>query len=213
MTDDLQHCPACQEEYVAGVAACVECGGALQPGPLERRPTRGRARSSPGAASAADPAPPPDRLLVQLPGLQAHHMARALLREGIRCRAECAGGAKLYLPDQPPVEPLAVTLPVSLYVDDDHYDAAQEILEAPLDEDTIGDQWAESEIEATAEEGDDDESIALPMAPSPPPAGAAETVLGDDPPDDDAPAAESTTLRTVVLIVLAAIVLLFVFGR
>jgi hypothetical protein len=211
MSDDLQHCASCQEEYVAGVSACVECGGPLQAGPLERR-GRGRQRTGSEQTAAADAAPP-TRLLAQLPGLQAHHTARALLREGIRCRAECVGHVKLYLPDQPPIEALAVTQPVSLYVDDRNFETAQQILEAPVDEDAIGDQWAENDIEATEEEEVDDATIALPMASSPAPAGAAETVLGDDPPDDDAPAAESTTLRTVVLIVLAGIVLLFLFGR
>jgi len=202
MTDDLQHCPACQEEYVAGVAACVECGGALQPGALDR--TRPRARSAHAGQLAGDPgAASPDRLLARLAGAQADLAVRALLLEGIDCRVECAGIVKTYAAGAPPAEPFAVTLPVTVYVGESQHDTAQEILASLSSEDVIGDQWSAAELEAepaSAEEGD-----------------AGDAPAGDQPASDepipDAPVAEGTSLRTVLLIVIAAIVLLFLFGR
>src|SRR5690242_21700231 len=119
MASELQHCPACDEEYVAGVATCVECGGPLQPGPLARLEQRARTLTRADAsADAGGGTPRPMRLLAEIPGLQADHAVRALLLEGIACRVECQGVGKTYEPDQPPAEPFAITLPVSIYVTD-----------------------------------------------------------------------------------------------
>jgi hypothetical protein len=205
MASELQHCPACDEEYVAGVATCVECGGPLQPGPLARLEERTRALTGADASTGAGGgAPRPTRLLAEIPGLQADHAVRALLLEGIACRVECQGVGKTYEPDQPPAEPFAVTLPVSIYVSDAQFDAAHEVLNSFEPGDVIGDQWSNSEAEAAplAEAESSLEPVAdrEPLQPS-------------EPLTDAEPAAESTSLRTVVLIVVVAIVLLFLFGR
>lgn len=210
--NDLQHCAACAEEYVAGVAACVECGQPLQAGPLPR-----------GAATATVAAPDAganttlDRLLAELPGLQADQMVRALLLEEIPCRVECQGVAKVYRPGQPPSEPFAVTLPVIVYVDDAQYESAQEILQSLAHEDVIGNQWsaAPDQTEDAADRLDADPQQDTPVEPR-----AAVTFEDDhfaDAPHAEealsAPTAESTSLRTVVLIVLAGVLLLFLFAR
>jgi len=200
MANGLQHCAACREEYVAGVAACVECGAPLQPGPLDRSPQAARRVAETGTAAM------PDRLLAELPGAAADQAVRALLLEGIACGAVCDGIEKVYLPDKPPTEPFAVSLPVSLYVADAQYEQAQEILASCQQEDVIGDQWSSAAEEAVDE---------------PVPAGDAEEEPADDAAalraEEDgqlaAPMAESTTLRTVVLVILIGIFLLFLFGR
>lgn len=204
MNSDLQHCDACQEEYIAGVAACVECGGALTPGPLERGATR--ARPADGSAEAATGgAGRPDRLLAQMPGMEADHAVRALLLEEIRCRVECQGIDKVYTPGRPPDQPFAVTLPVTVYVDEAQHDAAQEILASLQEGDVIGEQWSDAPVDADHEVVDEeDQQVEVAAEDADQPA---------DEPVDDAPAPQSTTLRTVVLLVIVGIVLLFVFGR
>jgi hypothetical protein len=201
MTDGLQHCPACDEEYVASVTACVECGGPLQPGPLERLERRARDVGA-GAGRGETAASTPSRLLTRIAGLQADHAVRALLLEGIACRVDCQGLARTYQPGQPPAEPFAVTLPVSIYVDEAQLDAAQDVLSSFEAGDLIGDQWSDE----PAEPAGDIETFAEPIADREP-AEPVEAI------PDVEPVSESTSLRTVVLIVVAAIVLLFLFGR
>ena len=202
MSTELQHCPACQEEYVAGVAACVECGGALAAGPLDRSAARKRGAAD-GAIAAG--APRPDRLLAELPGSEADLTARALLRENITCRVECQGTEKLYTPDRPPDQPFAVTLPVTMYVSEAQFEAAQDILTSLQHEDVIGEQWSESED--AVDDGEEHE------------VAASVDTHGDRAPEMDAdasgeqPVPETTSFRTIMLIVLACIVLLFLFGR
>lgn len=196
---DYQHCPACEEEYVTGVAACAECGGPLCPGPLARfAPSAG----TPAVAPAADA----DELLERLPGLQADHAVRALLLEGISCRVECRGLTKTYAPGSPPAEPFAVSLTVALYVPRAQRDAAREVLSSLGHDDLIGDQWSAPEDGGTP---DDDVIEAQPAVAREPESDAS-------PPADfdaaGAPAAEGTGLRTVLLIVAALVALLFLFG-
>jgi hypothetical protein len=205
MAGELQHCPTCDEEYVAGVATCVECGGPLQPGPLERLEQRARTLTRPGkSVDAAGGAPRPMRLLAEIPGLQADHAVRALLLEGIACRVETQGVGRTYEPDQPPAEPFAVTLPVSIYVSDAQFDAADEVLNSFEPGDVIGDQWSDA--------GGEDASLAEADA-SLEPVGDREPTQPSEPLSDSEPSPEGTSLRTVVLIVVVAIVLLFIFGR
>jgi hypothetical protein len=194
---ELQHCPACDEEYVAGVAACVDCGGPLTPGPLARLEARAR-RSD---AAPAAPATHLDRLLLRLPGAQADQAVRALLLEGIACRVECGSLGKTYTADRPPEEPFAVNLPVAVYVDAAHEDAAHEVVTSLEDDDLIGEQWSdadepdpgrEANAEVAAEDGTSADSDAAVE-------GAIEP--------------EGTSLRTAVLIVVIIVVLLFLFGR
>ena len=202
MSNELQHCPACQEEYVAGVAACVECGGALEPGPLDR--SGGRKRGAGGATATG--APRPDRLLAELPGLDADLTARALLRENISCRVECQGAEKVYTPDRPPEQPFAVSLPVTLYVSETQLEAAQDILASLQHEDVIGEQWSEGESEEAGDRDTDDE-VDVPVRLHD------DDATEPDPESSGEPAPESTSFRTIILIVLAVVVLLFVFGR
>jgi hypothetical protein len=212
LMNDLQHCAACEEEYVAGVAACVECGQPLLAGPLPRGtvPTTVAAPVE-GANMRLD------RLLVELPGAQADQMVRALLLEEIACRVECEGVAKVYRPGQPPNEPFAVTLPVIVYVDDATYESGQEIAQSLAQEDVIGDQWSTvpDETERAAEALEAQAERDTPVEP-----GVASNFEHDhvaNAPDAEralsGPTAESTSLRTVVLIVVAGIVLLFLFAR
>lgn len=205
MASDLQHCVPCHEEYVAGVAACAECGGPLQPGPLDRRAARARPGGRADAATlGAAASGRPDRRLAELPGLQADHAVRALLLEGIACGVVCEGVTQVYAPGQPPAQPFAVTLPVTVYVAGAQYEAAQEILASLQHDDMIGDQWSEA---AVAENEAVVEIVAADAAEDGEPARADESAAAD------APTPESTSLRTIVLVVLAAVVLLFVFGR
>lgn len=196
MSSTLQHCPDCEEEYVAGVAACVECGGPLQSGPLLRFAAGATSAATEGTATAA----PLDRLLVELPGLQADHAARALLAENIAVRLMCQGSVKDYAPGQQPSEPFAVTLPVSVYVAAAHLDTAQEVLASFQHDggDVIGDQWSEVETEEPIT--DDGAASTEPVADS------------DSVPPTE-PAAESTSLRTVMLLIVAGIVLFLLFAR
>lgn len=199
MADELQHCEGCQEEYVAGVAACVECGGTLQAGPL---PRAGRSRAG-VAASAAAGASDLDRLLVELPGLQADLAVRALLLEDIPVRVVCQKNSKVYAAGEKPTEPFAVTLPVSVFVSAAQLDMAQEILDSMQRDDVIGDQWSDPQSDT---EGN-------PIA--------VESDAASEEPEDDiadeargaAPRSESTSLRAVVILVVAGLILLFMFGR
>jgi len=203
MASGLQHCPSCDEEYVAGVAACVECGGPLQPGPLARL-ERG-ARTADSERTTAGP-PRPDRLLAELPGLQADHAVRALLLEGVACGVECRGVRKVYVPGEPPAEPFAVTLPVTVYVSDAQYETAQDIVASFQTDDMIGDQWTDGEAEP-------DEAALIEVEPTGMPVDENQHVLAGEALADDEPTPESTSLRTVVVIVVVAVVLLFLFGR
>jgi|SRR5215468_2086067 len=211
MTSDLQHCAACEEEYIAGVAACIECGGPLAPGPLER--ASGRTR---GGAPAADESTRLDRLAAELPGLQADHAVRALLLEEIPCRIECQGIQKSYLPGRPPDSPLAMTLPVKIYVAAAQLEPAQEVITSLAEhDDLIGEQWSEIEPDDDADDKHDNDLDDEPAHES------LEGGASAPPSQDDIgivaaeqePAAESTTFRTIMFIVLAGIVLLFLFGR
>lgn len=211
MTSTLQHCAACNEEYVAGVAACVECGQPLQAGPLPRG-------AMPATTAATESAAAPlDRLLTELPGLQADQMVRALLLEEIACRVECQGVEKIYRPGQPLSEAFAVTLPVTVYVGDAQHDSAHEILQSLAQEDVIGDQWSvapaetDSEADTLGAEAEQD----TPVEPSAVSKFEHDHYANvpDAEPALSEPIAESTSLRTVVLIVLAGLVLLFLFAR
>ena len=206
MASGLQHCSACRGEYVAGVAACVECGGPLQPGPLDRLAERARKGSGTGAAAEGAATVRPHRRLVELPGLQADHAVRAFLLEGITCGVECEGVTQVYAPGQPPAQPFAVTLPVIVYVTDAQYEAAQEICASSTRRPDRGsvERCISLEVEGGAVVEDDATAE---------PAVDAQPAVGDEDVPADPPSPESTSLRTVVLIVIAAIVLLFVFGR
>jgi len=199
MASELQHCPTCEEEYVAGVAACVECGGPLTAGPLEYFAARERGGSdAPPAVSAVGR---PDQLLAELPGLQAHHAVRALLLEDITCALKCQGVEKVYVPGQPPAEPFAVTLLVRLYVSQAQLEAAQEIIASFGHEDVIGEQWSDVEADDAGSEVEAEVDAASASQPD-----DLVTTAGE-------PASESTSWRVITLVVLAAVVLFLLFGR
>lgn len=203
MANEPQHCPNCQTEYVAGIAACADCGGPLAPGPLERyaaRPARGAA-TAPPAAGAAVPATGAgfDAILAQLPGLQADHAVKALLLEEIPCFVECQGLTKTYQPGSPPTEPFAVTLPVTVRVRASDLDSAREIVASLNEDDLIGEQWSDEELAEAIEAGA-------------PPAG----VPFDDggtAPHAGAPEAQGTSMVTAAVILAIVVALLFLFGR
>ena len=146
-------------------------------------------------------------MLAELPGLDADLTARALLREDISCRVVCQGTEKVYTPDRPPDQPFAVSLPVTLYVNEAQLEAAQDILTSLQHEDVIGEQWSEGESEDAGDRGTDDE-VDVPVDLHGDDASELETESSVD-----QPVPETTSLRTILLIVLAGIVLLFIFGR
>jgi hypothetical protein len=201
MANGLQHCAACREEYVAGVAACVECGAPLQPGPLDRSAPAARSDRSAQPTAAA---PPPDQLLAELPGAEADQVVRTLLREDVTCAVTCNGIERVYTPDKPPVEPFAVSLPVTLFVSAAQLEQAREVLASCQQEDVIGDQW-----EHATEDGEGELVLATSEAP---PADLDPLPVDDDPATGE-PVPESTALRTAILIVLIGIFLYFLFGR
>jgi hypothetical protein len=194
---DVQHCLTCATEYVAGIEACVVCGTPLTPGPLPRDGPTGH-RAAPRAAGR-DSAP--HFLLVQRPGLQAHHLVKALLLEDIPCLLECDGLRKTVLSGEDLAEPFAVTLPVSVYVAHHRAAEARQILASLEREDVIGDQWRESDsvetVSPVLEAVQDD-------ARSTRPASAA---------DHEPTRGEATSLRFAVLLAAAALVLYFFFTR
>ncbi|MDX2166490.1 MAG: hypothetical protein SF182_05480 [Deltaproteobacteria bacterium] len=209
MSRDFQHCPDCQQEYVAGIAACVDCGQPLQPGPLARF-ERGAAPAAPrtGATAAAGAAADGDVFVVELPGIEAHEAVQALLMEKIACRATCTGLEKRYSEASPPQGALATSLPVSIFVAAEHVEAAQEIIDSLKTGDLIGEQWSAAphpdEVEAAAE----DDFEPLPIEPGP-------TLAAPEPqPDlaDLAPAAQSTSGRTIVLLIVVAVIVGLVFA-
>ncbi|MBX3026600.1 hypothetical protein KF840_16970 [bacterium] len=201
MANQPQHCPTCQTEYVAGIAACADCGGPLAPGPLDRYAAP-RGADAP-AASASAPAGGFDAVLARLPGLRADHAVRALLLEEIPCFVECEGLTKTYHPGTPPAEPFAVTLPVTVHVRGADLDTAREVLDSLASEDLIGDQWSDEEIAEAA-------AAASPIAGGPfeEPASA----IADDP-TAGAPQPQSTSMVAVALVVVVVIGLLLLFGR
>lgn len=151
MSDAPQHCPACDTEYVASARVCADCGGPLAAGPPPRYTGRTAAAQAPESASDSAAGAPPaaafDALLATLPGLQADRLVRMLLLEEVPCAIECDGVHKVYT--APPAQPYAVTLPVSVYVQRDDLDTAQEIAATLEADDLIGDQWSDG---APAEE-------------------------------------------------------------
>lgn len=187
-----QHCPSCETEYVAGIAACADCGGPLSPGPLESMVAAAPA-APPTAAGAAF-----DTVLATLPGLQAHHAVQALLLENVPCFLECQGLTKTYQPGSPPNEPLAVTLPVTVRVRAADFDNAREILDSMEADDLIGEQWSEGESVEAAPAADDDEAADVARTPE---AG------------DGAPQPQGTSMLTAAVVVAVVVGLLFLFGR
>ncbi len=151
---DLQHCVACQTEYIATAPACAECGGVLQPGPLPR--FEGREDSPQSTEGDGEPMEPPTRVLATLPGEQAEQLAKLLTMEGMACLLECEGLQRLRLPDEPVQEPIAVTLPVALSVPPSRFDDAQAMLASLDQDDAIGSQWTDVEQAEDIEPADDD---------------------------------------------------------
>jgi hypothetical protein len=204
MATDPQHCPTCQTEYVAGIAACADCGGPLTPGPLGRY--AGGATASRAATAGAPAATGAfDAVLTQLPGAQADRAVRALLLEEIPCFVECEGLTKIYQPGSPPTEPFAVTLPVTVHVRHGDLETAREVIDSLDSEDLIGEQWSDEEIAEAAEAA---------AAPAGVPFDDGEPPLPSvDDPHAGAPEPQRTSMVGVVLIVVVVLGLLLLFGR
>lgn len=208
MAGDPQHCATCQTEYIAGIAACADCGGPLTPGPLGRytaagstaAPAARSAAASPGAGAAGGDF---DALLARLPGIQADRAVRALLLEEIPCFVECQGLTKTYLPGAPPSEPFAVTLPVTVHVRSAQLDMAREVIDSLESDDLIGEQWSDEELAEAAE-------VASPTAGVPFDEPASATA---EDPDAGAPEPQRTPMVAVILVVLVVIGMLLLFGR
>ena len=217
MANDYQHCADCEQEYVAGVATCVDCGKALMPGPLPRY--AGSTALAADAASGTDAAMPSgagDRLLAELPGAQAHEVVQALLMEKLACRVECRGIHKAYQPDQPaPDMPFAGSLPVRIYVAVEHLDAASEIVQSISQGDLIGEQWSEAPHPDAVEIDAEYEALPVAGVPAEPAAAELEAAATHQPGDFSVgvPEAQSTSLRTIIIVVVVVIALLYFFGR
>jgi hypothetical protein len=202
MATDPQHCPTCQTEYIAGIAACADCGGALSPGPLDRY-TGAPAPSRPAATPATGAF---DAVLAQLPGIQADRAVRALLLEEIACFVECQGLTKTYKPGTPPTEPFAVTLPVTVHVRQADLDTAREVIASLDSEDLIGEQWSDEEIAEAAEAaGVPPEEVVMPDVE--PQIGQAED------PEAGAPQAQGSSMIVVAVVAIVVIGLLLLLGR
>jgi hypothetical protein len=202
MAGDPQHCPTCQTEYVAGIAACAECGGPLTPGPLERYAAPRTANAKAAAATAA-PTGEFDAVLAQLPGAHADRAVRALLLEEIPCFVECKGLTKTYLPGAPPSEPFAVTLPVTVHVRRGDLDTAREIIDSLESDDLIGEQWSDEEIAAAAEAASPTAGVPFAEPPS---------ATGEDP-TAGAPQPQRNSMVAVVVVVAVVIGFLLLLGR
>lgn len=189
-----QHCPSCETEYVAGIAACADCGGPLSPGPLEHMAAPAPPPEPPGVQTAAF-----DTVLATLPGLQAHHAVQALLLEQVPVVLECQGIVKTYQPGSPPNEALAVTLPVTMRVRADDLDGAREILDSMAAEDLIGEQWNEGE----AVEAEDPSDAPL----------AVTARQGEAAPSGEPIQPEGRSMTSAIVVVVIVVVLLFLFGR
>jgi hypothetical protein len=190
---DVQHCETCRTEFVAGVPVCTDCGGPLALGPLPERPAKG----SPANVAAGDEYRC-DRLLARLPGAQADVAAKALNLEGVTCLLECEGIRRLCPPDRESDEPLAVTLPVAIYVRGECEREAREILDS-LPADVIGNQWAE---EAQADDADEEVEAESELSRE-----------GTPPADLPAVRSESTTWRVIAIIAVGLFVLLMLSRR
>jgi hypothetical protein len=185
----VQHCPACRTEFIAGVAACTDCAGSLEPGALPDLAAAVAARESPIVNDS------PDTLLTTLPGLRADLVVRALVMEGIACLLACDGQTKLCGPNDGAQGPFAITLPVAIYVARRRVDEAEAIVQSLEREDLVGVEWNEgdavelsAEFEAEAEPAatEEDESTLQYVGPR----------------------AEGTTHRLIVLLAIVAAVLI-----
>jgi len=197
---DVTHCPNCRTEFVAGIAACSDCGGPLKSGELPR----GRERlvdedplptdAVPGAEYVPEP---PDTLLGTFPGEHAELIAKSMALEGLASLLECDGVEQLRGPHEPPKAPLARKKPVHVYVAQARLADAQEIADSLAEADFIGDQWQDESAGEIDAEDDDDRTLdeAVYLRP------AAEGV----------PSPEGTSIYLLVFAVITAIVAVFVF--
>jgi hypothetical protein len=153
----------------------------------------------PGEPIASAPASTPDTKLIDLPGLRADFAVRALTMEGVVCGLECQGIRKIRLPDGPPEEPFAVTLPVSIYVPSDKLAEAQIILRSLESDDLIGAQWE------SVPEGEESEGSDLGPSLGPPDWPPTEDPEPEPSPTVGPPQGESTTLRLIVFLIIASL--------
>ncbi len=190
--EGVQHCPNCATEYVAGAAACADCGGQLEPGPVADGPPPSPVARQPESTL-------PEALLTTMPGLQADLLAAALTMEGIACLLECEGIRQMRRPGSESPGALAATLPVAVYVGRMDLGRARDVMESLQRSEIIGDQWqageqAEGSLDAAREEGGD----AFPRA-----SRITAPLSGDDGPCGDT-RPESTTLRLLFLVAATA---------
>ena len=197
MIGNLQHCPTCATEFVAGARACSDCGGPLTAGPL---PDVDANQLIAITSAAQTPSAPPDTLFATLPGQQADYVAQALTEAGIASRLDCDGIQQFNGPGQPHGGPLAVTLPVSVFVPGSQLTAVTEVVRSItrdgeiMNPATIGLETVDLEALAMAGE---------PVVDTPPP----------PPPDLSPPQAEGLGLRLWLLLLLAAVALFLMLGR
>lgn len=192
----MPHCEECWTEFVDGIAQCSDCGGPLRDGPLPEASAVAEDEVA-GAAAGVD-ARTIDTLVGELPGEDAEYLAEALKLEGIHSRLVCGGLSRLRGPGQQATGPLALNLPVQVFVAGVEVERAQEILESIGHEDLVGDAWAEGLADHPAEDDAEErgqtgaESIGPPLEMR----------------------AEGTSSRVVLVLLLAAAVgLLFLFSR
>jgi hypothetical protein len=164
-------------------------------------------------AAAAAPASPAvkaelaaiDTLLGEFPGEKAEFVAQALTMEGMTSRLECQGMVRHRGPGQEVTGPIAVTLPVSVYVAEANLEHAREIVESVEQEDLIGEEWAaappadETRDEVTAAEA----PVELET----------ESSAAQGEPEDAEPHSEGVKAPVIIAIVAALLFLLFMLRR
>jgi len=141
----MPHCTECWTEFVDGVSRCSDCGGPLTAGPLPDDYPESEAAPAP----AADALAAIDTLLGEFPGERAEFLAAALGMEGVHSRLECGD---LVQHRGPTVErkggPIAMTLPVSVFVAGADAERAREVIDSVAADDLVGEEWATAAVES-----------------------------------------------------------------
>ncbi len=203
MISNVQHCPKCVTEFVAGVRACSDCGGPLSSGPL---PDPADEEAQPSEADdLAALGDPPDTLYATLPGQQADYVAQALATAGIASLLECDGIQQLNGPGIEHKGPLAVSFPVSVYVPGAQLQPVREIVQSITRAGEIVNPWTvavdPTDLEAlvAGETGLDADDAEDRSSPSDQPLSA--------------PQPEGTTTRLLLLLALGVVLLLLMLRR
>ena len=199
----MAHCADCWTEFVEGITTCSDCGQPLSPGPL---PESDEEETTPAVKPSFAAI---DTFFDELPGERAEFAASVLKLEGIHCRLECEGLVQYRGPDAQPQPPIAVTLPVRIYVAATDVERVREIVASTQEEDLIGESWNEVPAEENLAEESRAEEVASETEPEA--AGRVEAPEAENELAGEVRAESNTTL--IVVFIVALIALLFMFRR